>query len=566
MFQNALREYELVSADASTTAAAAAARVAVDVRRFPWVRPLAGEYASNFASLAPLYAGDPQSPDAWREVSARVKSQPGSRELVTAAIAAQQRRRNAPDAARAATSLLASPDTVAVVTGQQAGVFGGPLYTILKAVSAIQLARRAAQTIGSPVVPVFWVAAEDHDWAEIAGITVLDAQLQPHSLTTPPPEGAGERPVGSLEFDERVNGTLDELAATLPATEFTPWLLESLRAAYRPGIGVADAFARWIEGLLGGHGLVVFDSGDDSVKPLVSEVFRREIATPGHTASLATTAGAEMAARGHSPQVVPQADGLSLFRIDPATGARTPIRCQGATFVAGETTLSADDLEKELAREPERFSPNVLLRPIVQDTLFPTICYVAGPSELAYLGQLRGVYAHFGRPMPLIHPRASATLVDSATIRFLNKYDVSLEDLQPQDEAALNRLLQAQLPPTVDAAFSAAGQAMSEKMQDVVEAVASVDPTLAGAAKNTLGKMEHELKALQGKMIQAAKRRDETLRRQFTRAQGQTFPQGHPQERSLSVVHFLNQYGPALVDRLLEELPIDPARHWVMAI
>ena len=538
----------------------------MDVRRFPWVRPLAGEYAANFASVAPLYAGDPQSPDAWREVSARVRSHPGHRDHVAAAIAAQQRRRDAPEAARTAAALLANPDTVAVVTGQQAGVFGGPLYTVLKAVSAIQLARRAAQTLGTPVVPIFWVAAEDHDWAEIASVTVLDAQLQPRTVAMPPPEGAGERPVGSLDLDERVTGTLDELAAALAPTEFTPWLLDSLRAAYRPGVGVADAFARWIEGLLGSHGLIVFDSGDQSVKPLVSEVFRREIATPGHTAALATTAGAEMAARGHSPQVVPQEDGLSLFRIDPATGVRTPIRCQGDKFVAGETTLSAEDLEKELTQAPDRFSPNVLLRPIVQDTLFPTICYVAGPSELAYFGQLRKVYEHFGRPMPLVHPRSSATLVDSATIRFLNKYDVPLEDLQPQDEAALNRLLQAQLPPTVDAAFSAAGQAMSEKMQDVVDAVASVDPTLAGAAKNTFGKMEHELKALQGKMIQAAKRRDDTLRRQFTRAQGQTFPQGHPQERSLAVVYFLNQYGPALVDRLLEELPIDPGQHWVVAI
>jgi bacillithiol biosynthesis cysteine-adding enzyme BshC len=538
----------------------------VDVRRFPWVRPLAGEYAANFASVAALYAGDPQLPEAWREVSARVKSQSTARDQVAAAIAAQQRRRDAPDAARTAAALLADPDTVAVVTGQQAGVFGGPLYTILKAVSAIQLARRASQTIGTPVVPVFWVAAEDHDWEEIAGVTVLDAQLLPRTITMPPPEGASERPVGSLQLDDRVNGTLDELSNALASTEFTSWLLASLRSTYRPGVGVADAFARWIEALLGTHGLVVFDSADDSVKPLVSDVFRREIATPGHTGSLATTGGAEMAARGHSPQVTPQADGLSLFRIDPATGARTAIRCQGDAFVAGETTLSADDLEKEIAQEPERFSPNVLLRPIVQDTLFPTICYVAGPSELAYFGQLRKVYEHFGRPMPLIHPRASVTLVDSATIRFLSKYDVPLEDLQPQDEAALNRLLQAQLPPSVDAAFSAAGQAMSEKMQAVVEAVGSVDPTLAGAAKNTLGKMEHELKTLQGKMIQAAKRRDETLRRQFTRAQGQTFPQGHPQERSLSVVHFLNQYGPALVDRLLEELPLDLGQHWVMAI
>jgi bacillithiol biosynthesis cysteine-adding enzyme BshC len=538
----------------------------VDVRRLPWVRPLAGEYASNFASVAPLYAGDPQSPDAWREVSARVKARPRRRDQVAAALVAQQRRRHAPEAALAAATLLTNPATVAVVTGQQAGVFGGPLYTILKAVSAIQLARRAAQTLGTPVVAIFWVAAEDHDWEEIASVTALDAQLQPRTITMPPPEGAGERPVGALELDERVTATLDELGAALADTEFTPALLETLRNSYRPGIGVADAFARWIEALLGGHGLVVFDSADPTVKPLIADVFRREIATAGHTASLATRAGAEMEARGHSPQVAPQADALSLFRIDPATGARTPIRRQGDQFVAGETTLSADDLEKELAQAPERFNPNVLLRPIVQDTLFPTICYVAGPSELAYFGQLRRVYEHFGLPMPLIHPRASATLVDSATIRFLNKYDVPLEDLQPQDEGALNRLLQAQLPPTVDAAFSSAAQAMSERMQGVVDAVASVDPTLAGAARSTFGKMEHELKTLQGKMIHAAKRRDDTLRRQFTRAQVQTFPQGHPQERSLSVVYFLNLYGPALVDRLLEELPIDPGQHWVLAI
>jgi bacillithiol biosynthesis cysteine-adding enzyme BshC len=530
------------------------------------MRPLSGEYASNFASVAALYAGDPQSPDAWREVGARVASQPRNRDHVATAIATQQRRRQAPDAARAAAALLARPDTLAVVSGQQAGVFGGPLYTILKAVTAIQLARRAAQMLGAPVVPVFWVAAEDHDWAEIASITILDGQTQPRAITVPPPEGAGDRPVGSLVLDEGVEHSLNELAEALPPTEFTSWLVEGLRAEYRPGAGVADAFARWIESLLGAQGLVVFDAADPAVKPLLKDLFCREVATAGRTAALATEAGAAMAGRGHAAQVVPQADAVSLFRIDPATGARTAIKRDGGRFVAGETTLAAADLEHEAAHTPERFSPNVLLRPVVQDTLFPTICYVAGPSELAYLGQLRQVYEHFGVPMPLIHPRASATIVDSATFRFLNKYGVPLEDLQPQDEAALNRLLLAQLPPAVDAAFSAAGQALSETMQGVVDAVSAVDPTLAGAARSTLGKMEHELKTLQGKMIQAAKRRDDTLRRQFSRAQVQTFPEGHPQERTLAVVHFLNQYGPALIDRLIEEIPIDPGQHWVLAI
>jgi bacillithiol biosynthesis cysteine-adding enzyme BshC len=530
------------------------------------VRPLSGEYTCNYARLAPFFAGDPQSPDAWREASARARSHPRDRAKVATAIAAQQDRRGAHEAARSATALLANPETVAVVTGQQAGMFGGPLYTLLKAISAIQLARRATPIVGTPVVPIFWVASEDHDWAEIAAVTVLDAQLQPQTVTVPPPEGAGERPVGALLLDAHVDAALEELAAALAKTEFTSWLLDGLRAAYRPGTGAGDGFARWIESLLGKYGLIVFDSGDSSVKPLLADLFKREIDNPGQSAALATTAGDALGALGHPAQVVPQADALSLFRIDPASGARVPLRRQDDGFVAGDTTISAADLENEALHSPERFSPNVLLRPVVQDTLFPTICYVAGPSELAYWGQLRGVYEHFAVPMPLVHPRATATLVDSATIRFLNKYELPLEELQPQDEGALNRLLQAQLPPAVDAAFAAATQTMTDAMQGVVDAVSSVDPTLSGAARSTLGKMEHELKTLQGKMIQAAKRRDETLRRQFTRAQVQAFPQGHPQERALAVIYFLNQYGPALVDRLLEELPIEPATHWVLAI
>jgi bacillithiol synthase len=564
MLQNALREYDPVSADASSTAAAGAPpRLAVDVRRFPWMRPLSGDYAFNFSNVAPLYAGDPQSPDAWRETSARVRARPRKHGEIAAALAAQQTRRSAPPESQAAAALLARPDASAIVTGQQAGVFGGPLFTVLKAITSIQLARRAAHELATPVVPVFWVDAEDHDWDEIASCTILDAQHQPRSITLPKPEGAGERPIAAVTLDESINDALTELESALAPTEFTGWLFEGLRATYKPGIGVADAFARWLELLLGPLGLVVFDSSDPAVKPLLRDLFHREVATPGQTAALATKAGETLSARGHAPQVVPQADSVSLFRLD---GTRKPIRIQGDGFVSGDQTFTATALVEEASSAPQRFSPNVLLRPLVQDTLFPTICYVAGPSELAYLGQLGEVYQHFSLPMPLIHPRATATLVDSATARFLQKYDVPFEDLQPQDEAALNRLLQSQLPPTVDAALNEAEETIRRSMEQAVNTVSSVDPTLAGAARTTLGKMEHELKALRGKVIQAAKRRDETLRRQFIRAQGQTFPHGHPQERTLSVVYFLNLYGPALIERLMEELPIDLGNHWVLAI
>jgi uncharacterized protein YllA (UPF0747 family) len=202
----------------------------------------------------------------------------------------------------------------------------------------------------------------------------------------------------------------------------------------------------------------------------------------------------------------------------------------------------------------------------VQDTLFPTICYVAGPSELAYLGQLRGVYEQFGVPMPLMFPRATATLLDSGAARFIAKYGVAFEDLRTPDESALNRLLESQLPASVEQSLRDAAAAMQQAMARVVEALPALDATLAGAARTTLGKMEHELKALHSKVIHAAKKRDETLRRQFHRAQAQAFPNGHPQERELGVIYFLNKYGPGLTELLLDELPLDLGRHWIVTL
>jgi uncharacterized protein YllA (UPF0747 family) len=176
------------------------------------------------------------------------------------------------------------------------------------------------------------------------------------------------------------------------------------------------------------------------------------------------------------------------------------------------------------------------------------------------------VYQHFGIPMPLMYPRATATLIDTGAARFLNRYELPIEELQQQDESALNRLLQSQLPQEVEESLSEADAAIRRSMQRVIEAMPALDPTLAGAAKTTLGKMEHDLRGLHSKVIQGAKRRDETLRRQFTRAQAQIFPLGHPQERTLGVVFFLNRYGPALVTRLLAELPLELGKHWVMTI
>jgi bacillithiol synthase len=318
-----------------------------------------------------------------------------------------------------------------------------------------------------------------------------------------------------------------------------------------------------MEHVLGPHGLVVYDSSDPAAKKLARDVFVKELCEPGNTARIAATAGDVLVATGYHAQAT-LADGtVSVFHLN---AERAPIRIEDDHAVVGEHAMSTVALQEEARTQPEHFSPNVLLRPLVQDTVFPTICYVAGPNELAYLGQLKDVYAHFGVPMPLFYQRGSATLADSATLRFLSKYDLPITALRAQDESALNQLLESQLPPTVEQSLTSVSSLIDERMAAVAAAVPQIDPTLEGAVKSTQGKLQHEVQALHNKVIQAAKRRDDTLRRQFQRAQALTFPQGHPQEREVGFVWFLNRYGPALVDRLMDELPLDMGHHWVLTI
>jgi bacillithiol biosynthesis cysteine-adding enzyme BshC len=551
----------LVPTEPQTLAAAGVVRGAIDLRRVPWVRPLVSAYTHDFASVAPLFAGNPAVPAAWDETIARVQRAPRDRAALAGMLERQLTARGAPPAARAAAASLADPATVAIVTGQQAGVFGGPLYTLLKAVTAIQLSRRLAREQDVAVVPVFWVDEEDHDWQEVRTAVVLDGSLAVHDVRLADVPGAGVQPVSSLVLDATIEDTLGQLQRVLAPTEFTNDLMAQLRRRYRPGAGVAAAFAGLLEDLLGPHGLVVFQSGDRAAKPLVSGIFERELANPCRTAQLAREAGQTMSRLGHDPQVHPAEDSVALFHLDDQ--GRRPIRRRDRQFAVGETVM---DLQALAGTSPERFSPNVLLRPVVQDRLFPTICYVPGPSELAYQAQLGGIYREFGVEPPLLYPRAMATLADSAAVRFLDRHDLPLDALQARDDSALNRLLEQQLPPGIEQAIEETGRLVAERTEALKTAVVGLDPTLSGAVDTTRDRMRETLRGLHGKIIQAAKRKDDTLRRQFTRTRALLFPQGQPQERVLSLAFFLNRYGSTLPDRLLETLPVETDRHYLLTL
>jgi len=538
-------------------------RLPIDIRRFPWIRRLAADYIFDHARVGDFFAGDPADPSAWRDAIARTQRHARQRDRLVHLLHAQQHARAAHPAAIAATTELEDPTSVAIVTGQQAGLFGGPLFTLLKALTAVQLAQRVRAEHRVPAVPVFWIDAEDHDWNEVKACRVLDNELKVLSIAAGDPPGSHDSPVANVRLDDSVTAALDALERALPASEFTPALVDGLRTAYCPGTGMADAFGRWLEQVLGALGLVVFDASDRAAKPLVAQLFAQEVEHPGRTGRLAAEAGAGLAARDYHVQVTPQEGSVALFHLN---GGRQPIKLHAQGFQVGDEVVPTAALLKRVIETPDAFSPNVLLRPLAQDTLFPTACYVAGPNELAYLAQLRQVYDAFGLPMPLIQPRASATILDANAMRFLGRYDIPVESLRAQDEAVLNEVLEAQLPPSVEASMEEAVNAVQQRLDRVATEVLLIDPTLEGATRSTLARMQDDLKKLNGKIIQAAKRKDETLRRQFRHAKEQAFPGGEPQERVVGFVYFLNKYGPALVDRLSRDLPLDAGTHWVVTI
>jgi bacillithiol biosynthesis cysteine-adding enzyme BshC len=459
---------------------------------------------------------------------------------------------------------LADRRTVAVVTGQQAGAFGGPLYTILKAVTTLQTARDLRERFGVPTVAVFWVDADDHDWQEVHATTVLDREFQAASIALPDPAGAGLQPVGSLALDTRVGEAIGHLEAVLAPTEFTPAILSLLRTHYRDGATIGRAFAGLMDALLGNQGLVVFEANDPAAKALAAPIFARALQEPTLVTGLVHRAGAEMAGLGHSPQLALDEDSSGLFYVDAA--GRRPVRRHGDVFLVGDDRMGPSDLATALSEAPARFSPNVALRPLVQDTLFPTVCYVAGPSELAYQAQLGGLYRAFGAVQPLLCPRASVTVIDGAAARFLERYPLPLASLQPQDESALNRLLEGRLPPEIDSACQDISKAVREGTERIRKAIAAVDPTLAGAIDTTVDRVGDTIGTLQAKIVQAAKKKDDTIRRQFSRTRSLAFPQGVAQERLLGCAFFLNRYGISFPERLIQVLPNSSSGHLVIAL
>lgn len=506
----------------------------------------------------------PWSDDGLRRAAEAAASGPSRahRDAVADVLADQNRAWGTDDETLALVDRLRDPEAVAVVSGQQLGLFAGPLYTVYKALTAVRLAAHIEAETGRPTVPVFWLADEDHDFAEVREAVFTDgAHVRTAAYDDGLPLDGPRPPVGRIVLDaDRLAATFAELERALPAGPFRADALALARDAYRAGRTMRDAFAILLRSLA--PGLILMSADDARLKRLAAPVLSREAVDWSETARTLEARSADLDAAGFHAQIAPSP--LGLFWIDD-TGIRRPVD----PLDAGGVTLRGTDVRwtpaawaQRVADSPERVSPNVVLRPLVQDTLLPTAAYVAGPGEAAYYAQLTPVYAQFGVPMPAIAPRLSLTLVDPGIRKILDRDRLDVPDLRGRLDALWKRLaLTASGTPAAIASIRRDADALADQFDRLA---ASVDGSLAGAAGAARQALLHTIERLETKTVRVEKRRHADVRGRLERAQTALWPGGSLQERALSPLQAVALHGPDVFRNVIEAVPFDLAAHLVV--
>lgn len=433
----------------------------------------------------------------------------------------------------------------AVVTGQQVGLFGGPLLTLFKAATAIRLAEQTSRA-GRPHVPIFWLASEDHDFDEIRAATFLDSARRSLTTLRLPTNPAPGRPVGDLPVGNSVQPLLEDLRRCLGDSSIADLLAE----LYSPDATFATAFAGFLSRVFAGHGLIVIDAASRPFHALARNTLRAAIerADELHAALLVRTGQLEDA--GYHAQVMVGGSSSLLFLVDPTTGAREALKkAPGGAWSAGGKSYPTPDLLAILDAEPERISPNALLRPVLQDTLLPTAAYVGGPAEIAYFAQSSVLYqAILGRVTPIL-PRISATLVEPHVARILERHALTLPEVFTTPDALAQRLGAQAIPVDAKRKLAHAGNALEAELKPLVEWMHAQDAGLGHAADVAASKMLYQMNRLRRLSAQFSLQRDESLRRHADALCRNLFPNGNLQERILAGAGFLASNS-SLVDLL----------------
>ena len=529
----------------------------------PKTSRLFSDFLYDFKKVENFYEAGGQDLNALVKRAERVAAQSYNREAVADVLLDQNQQAGAGAETLANIERLREKNSVVTITGQQAGLFTGPLYTVFKALTAIKLAAEL-RTQGVNAVPVFWVAAEDHDFAEVNHTRLVNRDGQLVTITYGACSPAEGKPVGAVTLCEEISDNIDELLAALPVSEFIPQLENDLREAYAAGTGFADAFSKMMMKLFGKYGVVLINPLDDRLKHIAGKIYTQAMTRASEFADTLMKQSSALEAAGYHAQVYTSEEAVPLFIMDE--GRRTALvqRDGYFHFKGSDKKIKSEELLDTVNRCPNCFSPNVTLRPIVQDFLLPTVAYIGGPAEIAYFAQIRSGYQLLGRIEPLVLPRASFTLIERRFAKTLTKNGLNFQDLFAGLAEVFTKIGEQSLDQETSDTFQETEAVIEKQVEKLREVLLKVDSPLAEALKGGKANMLSNIHRLRATYVKNVSQRDEATRNQIERAFAVLYPNKGLQERELNISYFLARYGYGIIDEIYEALDLRERGHQLL--
>jgi len=462
--------------------------------------------------------------------------------------------------------LLDEPNTIAVVTGQQLGIFGGPLYTFYKIVTAIKLCSHLKEEfVEYKFVPVFWMEGDDHDFDEVRSIKIIDNGnlLKNINYEDGLDEETNRGSVANIKLNNNIYDLFNELSESLRDTEFKKDIIDQLKIYYQPGRSFHEAFSDLLFDLFDDAGLIIFNPTEPKVKKLLKPVFKKEIEDFREHSEDVVKTSAELEEYYHAqvkikPINIFLQEDESRYLIEPVD---EEFRLKGK-----RKKFSKDDLLRLLKEEPERFSPNVILRPICQDFLFPTGMYVAGPGEISYFAQVIPMYKEFNLQQPIVYPRSSVTILEAQHKSIIEKNNLKVTDFFTEEDALNEKIINLLSDINIEPIFDKSKKAANDIFEQLKKEIEEVDPTLIDPVEKTRERTIANLDNLFNKAKNARERQHETALRQIEKVRSVIYPNNNLQERELSYIYFANKYGTDILKWIFDQILINKFEHQIIEL
>jgi bacillithiol biosynthesis cysteine-adding enzyme BshC len=506
--------------------------------------PVVQAYLDGTSDVMGFFRGHFTDPEAYREKAAEVdrRFDRAARERAAEAMGVP----TGADAHR--LERFVEDGGYVVTTGQQPGLFGGPLYNVYKGLTVVRLAEALETLLGKPVLPLFWVGSEDHDWKEAnhTCIVGVDNELFQPELASPHPDAPSA--LHRITLPAEVGPLRDAFLEHLPRTDFSrPWA-ELLENVFVEGATLPGGFHRVMEELLGPYGVCFTDAADLALKVASAPVMERELEDAAALERVLVDTASRLETAGYGLQVSLMEGGVNLFLEGPAGRERVYRDGSGYRLRVSEEHLSAAEVRARREEDPRVLSPNVFLRPVVESAVFPTVSYVAGPGEMAYFAQLADYFEAHGIRMPVIHPRFGATAVEGKVRKVMDKFGLDLDHLDRPFHEIAGEIAREDVPQEVRRAMGTLRGTIGKGVGELQNAVISVDPTLKGPVQHVRSQAFAALDDLEKKVVHAVKRENEIALAQLEKAQLHLYPTGKPQERVINPFYYLMRYGRAFLD------------------